>query len=109
MGAAEPHFAELAAIDRLIHDPSRLAILSALLGWTEAEFQYLQGVTGLTKGNLSSHLAKLETAGIVEVSKGYKGKKPWTRAKLTREGRSRVEAHWAALDRIRAVTFSYKA
>ena len=109
MSQDEPHFAELAAMDRLIHDPSRLAILSALLGWTEAEFQYLLEVTGLTKGNLSSHLAKLESGGLVELTKGYKGKKPWTRAKLTRAGRAQAEAHWAALDRIRAATMSYKA
>ena len=108
MSHDEPHFAELAAMDRLIHEPSRLAILSALLGWTEAEFQYLLETTGLTKGNLSSHLAKLEAGGLVEVNKGYKGKKPWTRAKLTREGRARVEAHWGALDRIRAASLSYK-
>jgi DNA-binding MarR family transcriptional regulator len=108
MSVEEPHFAELAAMDRLIHEPARLAILSALLGWTEAEFQYLLGVTGLTKGNLSSHLGKLEAGGLVEVSKGYKGKKPWTRAKLTTDGRARVEAHWNDLDRIRAATMSYK-
>lgn len=108
MSEAEAHFAELAAMDRLIHEPSRLAIVSALLGWTEAEFQYLLEVTGLTKGNLSSHLGKLEAGGLVEVSKGYKGKKPWTRAKLTRKGREKVEAHWAALDRIRAASLSYK-
>jgi DNA-binding transcriptional ArsR family regulator len=108
MSVDEPHFAELAAMDRLIHDPARLAIVSALLGWTEAEFQYLLGATGLTKGNLSSHLGKLEAGGLVEVLKGYKGKKPWTRAKLTRQGRARVEAYWAALERIRAATMSYK-
>jgi DNA-binding transcriptional ArsR family regulator len=108
MSQEEPHFAELAEMDRLIHDPSRLAILSALLGWTEAEFQYLLDATGLTKGNLSSHLAKLEAGGLVEISKGYKGKKPWTRAKLSKPGRARVEAHWANLDRIRTATMSYK-
>ena len=108
MSQDEPHFAELAAMDRLIHDPSRLAIVSALLGWTEAEFQYLLEATGLTKGNLSSHLAKLEAGGLVEISKGYKRKKPWTRAKLTKAGRARAEKHWADLDRIRAATMSYK-
>ena len=107
MSQEEPHLAELAAMDRLIHDPSRLAILSALLGWTEAEFQYLLTATRLTKGNLSSHLGKLEAGGLIEVSKGYKGKTPWTRAKLTREGRERVETHWVTLNRLSLEVMSH--
>ena len=94
-------FAELAGVDRLIHDPSRLAILSALLGCAEADFQYLLTVTGLSKGNLSSHLSKLETAGLVAIAKGFDGKVPWTRARLTRDGREKVEDHWRNLERIR--------
>ena len=94
-------FAELASVDRLIHDPSRLAILSALLGCAEADFRYLLTVTGLSKGNLSSHLSKLEVAGLIRIAKGHEGKIPWTRAGLTSDGRSRVEAHWKNLERIR--------
>jgi DNA-binding transcriptional ArsR family regulator len=95
-------FAELAAVDRLVHEPSRLAILSALLARAEADFQYLLAVTGLTKGNLSSHLSKLESGGLVAVAKGFTGKIPWTRARLTDDGRARVEAHWRDLERIRS-------
>ena len=69
--------------ERVIHQPSRLAILSALLACAEADFQYLLSVTGLTKGNLSSHLSKLEAGGLVAVEKGYEGKIGWTRARLT--------------------------
>jgi DNA-binding transcriptional ArsR family regulator len=94
-------FAELASVDRLIHEPSRLAILSALLACAEADFRYLLSVTGLSKGNLSSHLSKLEGGDLVEVEKGYEGKIPWTRARLTPEGRARVEAHWKDLERLR--------
>lgn len=94
-------FAELASVDRLIHEPSRLAILSALLACAEANFQYLLTVTGLSKGNLSSHLSKLEAGGLVAVEKGYEGKIPWTRARLTPDGRTRAEAHWRDLERIR--------
>jgi DNA-binding transcriptional ArsR family regulator len=94
-------FSELASVDRLIHDPSRLAILSALLACAEADFQYLLTVTGLSKGNLSSHLSKLETGGLVEIFKGYEGKIPWTRARLTPHGRGQVEAHWQKLERLR--------
>lgn len=95
-------FAELASLDRLIHEPSRLAILSALLGCAEADFQYLLTVTGLSKGNLSSHLSKLEEAGLVKISKGFERKVPWTRISLTEEGRQRVQTHWLDLERIRA-------
>ena len=93
-------FAKLASVDRLVHDPARLAILSALLGCAEADFQYLLTVTGLSKGNLSSHLSKLESGGLVEIVKDYDGKIPRTRARLTTDGRVRVEAHWEDLQRI---------
>ena len=98
---ADSPFSELASADRLIHDPSRLAILSALLACADADFQYLLAVTGLSKGNLSSHLSKLETGGLVEISKGYEGKIPWTRVALTADGRRRVEAHWSSLEKLR--------
>ena len=93
-------FAELAAVDRLVHDPSRLAILSALLACAEADFQYLLTVTGLSKGNLSSHLSKLEAGGLIEIVKDYDGKIPRTRARLTGDGRVRVETHWRDLQRL---------
>lgn len=101
MNAATP-FSELAAADRLIHDPSRLAILSALLACAEADFLYLLAVTGLTRGNLSSHLSKLEAGGLVEIRKGHEGKIPWTRTALTQSGRERVEAHWRNLEKLRS-------
>ena len=99
---ADSPYSELAAADRLIHDPSRLAILSALLACAEADFQYLLAVTGLTKGNLSSHLSKLESGELVEIRKGHEGKIPWTRAALTTGGRKRVEAHWRNLEKLRS-------
>ena len=101
-------FAELAGVDRLVHDPSRLAILSALLGCAEADFQYLLTVTGLSKGNLSSHLSKLEAADLIRIAKGYEGKIPWTRAGLTNEGRTRVEEHWRNLERIRTQSRTWR-
>ena len=101
-------FAELAAVDRLVHDPSRLAILSALLGCAEADFQFLLTVTGLSKGNLSSHLSKLEAGGLIAIAKGFEGKTPWTRARLTENGRSRVEEHWRDLERIRSQSKAWR-
>jgi DNA-binding transcriptional ArsR family regulator len=101
-------FSELAAADRLIHDPSRLAILSALLACAEADFQYLLAVTALSKGNLSSHLSKLEAGGLIEIEKGYDGKIPWTRARLSGEGREKVDAHWRSLEKLRSRAKSWR-
>jgi DNA-binding transcriptional ArsR family regulator len=65
-------FEELAALDRLIHEPARLALLTALTSCESADFLYLQRITGLSKGNLSSHLSKLEESGLVTVEKHWK-------------------------------------
>jgi DNA-binding transcriptional ArsR family regulator len=74
-------------LDRIIHEPGRLLIVALLAGVREADFLYLQKQSGLTKGNLSSHIAKLEEAGYVEVEKKFKGKMPLTILRLTRAGR----------------------
>ena len=63
----------------------------------EADFLYLQKQTGLTKGNLSSHLAKLEDAGYVEIEKGYRGKIPMTVCSLTKQGRASFRAYETAM------------
>ena len=73
--------------DRLIHQPSRLAIMAVLAGCESAEFLYLLKATGLSKGTLSAHLSKLEDAGYVAITKSFKGKYPNTTAALTKEGR----------------------
>ena len=65
-------------LDRLIHEPGRLAILTVLSSVTDADFVFLQRATGLTKGNLSSHLTKLEDAGLVAIEKRFVRKKPNT-------------------------------
>lgn len=76
-----------AQFDRLIHQPSRLAIMAVLSGCESAEFLYLLKATGLSKGTLSAHLSKLEQAGYVAITKSFKGKYPNTSAALTPEGR----------------------
>jgi DNA-binding transcriptional ArsR family regulator len=73
-------------IDRLVHEPARLRILALLSGAKEADFIFLQRETGLTKGNLSSHLAKLEEGGYVEIEKTFRGKIPLTVVRLTQDG-----------------------
>jgi DNA-binding transcriptional ArsR family regulator len=92
---------ELSGLDRLIHEPARLAILTVLSSVTDADFVFLQRVTGLTKGNLSSHLAKLEDAGLVAIDKRFIGKKPNTSVALTASGREATDDHWDRLERLR--------
>ena len=74
--------------DRLIHEPARLNIMTNLFVVENANATYLLQQTGLTWGNLGSHLAKLEDAGYVDVVKGYKGKQPQTTIALTAAGRT---------------------
>jgi DNA-binding transcriptional ArsR family regulator len=78
---------QLAAIDRIIHEPARLMIVSLLDAVEEADFQYLHQATGLTKGNLSVHLSKLEEAGYIAIQKTFRGKYPLTICQLTAEGK----------------------
>ena len=83
----------LSDIDRLIHEPARLMIVAILSAVESADFLYLKREAGLTKGNLSSHLAKLEEAKYVQIQKTYKGKIPLTICSLTEEGRRAFETY----------------
>ena len=80
-------------IDPLIHAPARLQIVMQLFGVEAADATFLQNRTGLTWGNLSSHLSKLEEAGYVVVEKAFRGKKPWTLIRLTEEGRTAFQSY----------------
>jgi DNA-binding transcriptional ArsR family regulator len=92
------------ALDRLVHEPGRLAILTVLSSIADADFVFLLRTTGLTKGNLSSHLTKLEEAGLVEIEKRFVGKKPNTAVALTRLGRERITRHWEQLEQLRRLS-----
>ena len=94
-------FARLASFDRLVHEPARLAILTALSACEKADFVFLRTLTGLTKGNLSSHLAKLEQGGLVEIEKMFEGKQPITYVALSGEGRDVLKAYWTRFDKVR--------
>ena len=83
----------LADVDRLIHEPSRTVILAILAAVESADFLYLQRETGLTKGNLSVHLSKLEEAGYVSIEKTYRGKIPLTLCRMTENGRQAFDAY----------------
>ena len=65
-------------LDRVIHEPARLMLVALLAGVSRADFGWLQRESSLTKGNLSSHLARLEEAGYVEIEKTFRGKIPLT-------------------------------
>lgn len=84
---------ELAALDRIIHEPARLMIMSLLFGTQEADFLYLLRECGLTQGNLSSHLARLEEADYIVIKKTFKGKYPLTICKLSGKGREAFEEY----------------
>ncbi|NOZ78719.1 MAG: transcriptional regulator [Acidobacteria bacterium] len=83
----------LPEIDTVVHAPARLKIIAALSVLEEADFLYLLHATELTKGNLSTHLAKLEEAGYVEIEKTYRGKRPLTLCRLTPAGREAFELY----------------
>lgn len=78
-------------VDRLIHEPARLIIVSILAAVEKADFLYLLHETGLTKGNLSAHLGKLESAGYIQVEKTFRGKIPQTLIALSPNGRAAFE------------------
>jgi DNA-binding MarR family transcriptional regulator len=88
-----PGLQELATLDRLIHEPARLMIMTVLYAVPEADFIYLQRECGLTQGNLSSHLAKLEEAGYVMITKTFKGKYPLTVCSLLKKGRDAFDGY----------------
>jgi DNA-binding transcriptional ArsR family regulator len=84
-------------IDRVIHEPVRLAILKILTSAKEVDFNFLLTTLGVTKGNLATHINRLEEAGLVEVKKEFVGKIPRTSYRITRTGRREFEKYWKNL------------
>jgi len=84
-------------IDETVHQRHRLGILTITAEAQRAEFGYLREALGLTPGNLSKHLTVLEEAGMVEVEKGYTGRRPRTWVRITARGRAALAAELAAL------------
>ncbi len=74
-------------VDRLVHEPARLVILTILGSVEKADFLYLQREANLTRGNLSAHLSRLEEAEYIRIEKTYRGKLPLTLVELTTKGR----------------------
>ncbi len=101
-------FEDLAGLDRLIHEPARLSIMTALAACQKADFLALQRLTGLTGGNLSTHLTRLEEAGWINQQKQFIGKKPKTQVEITGKGRTAVEKYWNQLEQLRREAREWK-
>lgn len=82
-----------AGIDKLIHEPARLMLMSFLYVVASADFLFIMNETGLTRGNLSSHMSKLENAGYIAVEKEFVGKRPRTMLRITDAGRAAFRAY----------------
>lgn len=103
MSAAHPDtdgLHPLANIDRVIHSPARLMVLTYLYAVESADYLFLIRLTGLTWGNLSSHLSKLEEAGYVEIEKEFVEKKPHTMIRLTDRGRDAFRDYKESLQQV---------
>jgi len=92
-------FRSMINVDRIIHEPARLIIVAVLYAVESADFLYLLHETGLTKGNLSSHLSRLEDAGYVDIEKTFHGKVPRTICRLTDSGRIAFDDYRERLQR----------
>ena len=87
-------------LDETVHQRHRLGILTITAEAQSADFGYLRDALGLTPGNLSRHLTVLEEAGLIQVTKGYEGRRPRTWVKITSEGRSALAAELNALSEL---------
>lgn len=88
-----PPASPLDEVDRLIHEPARLKIIALLYVLESADFTFLLNQTGMTWGNFSSHMTKLEEADYLEVEKTFKGRRPNTMLKLTEKGRQAFQTY----------------
>ena len=91
--ASNEELQPIADIDPLIHAPTRLKILAYLSIVENADFTFLMRQTGLTRGNLSVNLRKLEDAGYVRISKEFVDRIPRTLIRLTNEGRKAIQTY----------------
>jgi DNA-binding MarR family transcriptional regulator len=95
-----PDFQDLADLDRLVHEPARLALMALLYVIESADFTFLMNQTGLTWGNLSTHMSKLEEAGYLAVEKSFKDRRPNTILRLTPQGRKAFQDYARKMKRV---------
>ena len=90
----------LVDIDRTIHSPARLMVMTYLYAVESADYIFLQNLTGLTWGNLSSHLTKLEDEGYVAIEKEIIGKKPHSMVHLTEAGQQAFQHYKQSMQQV---------
>ena len=91
---------EALTLDRVVHEPARLAILAVLNSAEEVDFAFLLMATGLSKGNLSKQTSKLEEAGYITIRKYFKGKIPATAYRITPAGKAAFSEYWKRITAI---------
>jgi DNA-binding MarR family transcriptional regulator len=98
--ASDPRLHPLADIDQVIHAPARLMVLTYLYVVESVDYVFLMHLTGLTWGNLSTHLTKLEQAGYIAIQKEFRGKKPHTTLHLTDQGRAAFQEYKKSMQQV---------
>lgn len=96
----EPELHPLADINQVVHAPARLMVLAYLYVVDSADYVFLMRLTGLTWGNLATHLNKLEEAGYITIEKRFEGKKPHSTLRLTPQGRSAFKAYKHSMQQV---------
>ena len=96
----DPELHPLTEIDQVIHATARLMVLTYLYVVESADYVFLMRLTGLTWGNLSTHLTRLEEAGYITISKAFKGRKPHTTISLTQQGRTAFKMYKKSLKQV---------
>jgi len=89
----DKHISTIEDVDKIIHEPARLNIMAQLYVIESADFLFMMRRTGLTFGNLSAHMSKLESAGYINIIKEFIGKKPHTMLKLTDKGKQAFDKY----------------
>jgi DNA-binding transcriptional ArsR family regulator len=93
-----------ADLNRVVHEPARLAILTVLANCESADFTFLETATGLTKGNLSVQLTRLEEASLISIEKSTKKNRTITTAHIAAEGRYQLGRYWRQMEEIRGAS-----
>lgn len=93
-----------ADLNRVVHEPARLAILTVLASCESADFTFLETATGLTKGNLSVQLTRLEEASLISIEKTIRKNRAVTTAHIVAEGRYQLGRYWRQMEEIRDAT-----
>ncbi len=98
---ADPLPVTLADLNRVVHEPARLAILTVLASCESADFTFLESATRLTKGNLSVQLTRLEEASLISIQKTTRKNRAITTAHIVAEGRYQLGRYWRQMEEIR--------